>query len=345
MVALVGFFSYAGVSYYAHLAKGGLGLLWGRQSIQKMIEDPRTAPELRARLETAWSARNFASDELLLPENKSYRKYKDLGRPYATWTVVAAPELRLEPVEWCFPVAGCVTYRGYFSPRNAEEFAEGLRAQGYDVDWGGVRAYSSLGWFSDPVLNTFLTLTDYDLAGLIFHELAHQELYVKGDTSFNEAFATTVETEGVRRWLEMQKSPAQMDAYQTSAKREKEFVALARDARHRLTQVYAAEASDEWKRLEKARVLEDVRSEYSELKASWGGQTLYDGWFGEGLNNARLMSVGAYHDYEPALNAILIECESDLSCFYDRAFDLSEMSHQERSEILGELGSVQASTD
>ncbi len=345
ITVLVAFSSCAGVSYYAHIAKGALDLLWGRRSIQKLIDDPESPSELRARLEVASSARNFASEVLLLPENKSYRKYKDLSRAYATWTVVAAPELSLEPVEWCFPVAGCVTYRGYFSPQNAEEFAESLREQGYDVDLGGVRAYSSLGWFADPVLNTFLTLRDYDLAGLIFHELAHQKLYVKGDTAFNEAFATTVESEGIRRWLEMQQSPGLLDEYRVRAKREEEFVALARDARRRLAEVYAAEGSAESKRSEKARVLEHVRSEYLDLKASWGGQALYDGWFDEGLNNARLMSVGVYHDDEPALKALLVGCGMDLSCFYDRALDLSEMTREERSAILGELGSTARSTD
>ncbi len=340
LIAFVALSSCSGVSYYAHIAKGGLDLLWGRRSIDKLVEDPDTPPDLRARLEVALSARNFATDVLELPQNKSYRKYKDLGRRYASWTVVATPELSLDPVEWCFPVAGCVTYRGYFSPERAETFASSLRDQGFDVDVGGVRAYSSLGWFADPVLNTFLVLRDYDLAGLIFHELAHQRAYVKGDTAFNEAFATVVESEGIRRWLEQVGDAAAFELYRASAEREKEFVILARDFQRRLGEVYSADESDDWKRSKKLEIFQDMRSNYSDLKSSWGGLNVYDSWFDKGLNNARLMAIGAYHDHEPALQALLETCRGDLPCFYAKVTELGALTYEERSEELAELGSA-----
>ena len=335
----------AGISYYLHVVKGGLELLRGREPIDKLIAAPDTDPDLRERLGVALDARNFASRELGLPDNKSYRKYKDLGRPYATWTVVAAPELSLRPVEWCFPVAGCVSYRGYFSPERAAEFADDLRHQGYDIDMGGVQAYSSLGWFADPVLNTFLNLRDYDLAGLIFHELAHQKLYTKGDTAFNEAFATVVESEGIRRWLENRGSGEMFDQYRLAAEREREFVALAKTARQRLEKIYASKEVDEVQRSRKAEVLDEVRSEYQVLKQSWGGVSYYDGWFDEGLNNARLLSVGAYHDHEPALRHVLLECERDLECFFAEASRLGELSREERSQILEGLKGEQEQSD
>jgi len=331
--------SRAGLSYYMHLFKGGFELLRGRKAIEKILADPDTEPNLRSRLEVASSAREFASQSLLLPRNKSYRTYKNLGRPFASWAVVAAPELSLQPIEWCFPIAGCVSYRGYFSSQKAEKFSAKLRQRGYDVDVGGVRAYSSLGWFADPVLNTFLSLRDFDLAGLIFHELAHQKLYVKGDTAFNEAFATVVETEGVRRWIEELHDPDLVSQYRSSSRLEREWIAMARQTRTRLEDVYNAAESDDWKREQKAETLEALRQRYLELAAadeSWG---LYEEWFGAGLNNARLLAIAAYHDYEPALLKILAECDGDLSCFYAESAALAEMSQEERSTTLSALTS------
>lgn len=326
--------SQAGLAYYTHVIKGGWELLRGRQSIEKLIADPETPETLRNRLEVALDARNFASDSLLLPDNKSYRKYKDLGRDFTSWTVVAAPELSLSPIEWCFPVAGCVSYRGYFSVQRAEEFAEGLRANGYDVDVGGVRAYSSLGWFADPVLNTFLVLPDFDLAGLIFHELAHQKLYLKGDTPFNEAFATVIENEGMRRWLDRRENRELEAHYRDAVAREERFLDLAGSARSRLEDIYQSAESDATKRKLKAMALQEVRSEYVSLKKLDPDMAIYDRWFGAGLNNARLLSVATYHDFEPGLRRVLARCGYELECFYDHAIALSKMTMDERSKIL-----------
>ncbi|MEJ2084704.1 MAG: aminopeptidase [Acidobacteriota bacterium] len=329
--------SRAGLSYYIHLFKGGFELLQGRKPIEKVLADPETEPQLRSRLEVALSAREFASQTLLLPRNKSYRSYKDVGRPFASWAVVAAPELSLQPIEWCFPIAGCVSYRGYFSSQKAEKFAEKLRRRGYDVDVGGVRAYSSLGWFADPVLNTFLSLRDFDLAGLIFHELAHQKLYVKGDTAFNEAFATTVEIEGVRRWVEERDDPDLVSQYRSSLIRERQWISLARRTRTQLEDVYKAAESDDRKRELKAEILDGLRQQYLELAAADESWVIFDEWFGAGLNNARLLAIAAYHDYEPALQRVLARCDFDLSCFYAESATIAEMSQEERSTTLGSL--------
>ena len=329
--------SRAGLSYYMHLFKGGFELLRGRKPIEKVIADPETEPHLRSRLEVASSAREFASQALLLPRNKSYRSYKNLGRPFASWAVVAAPELSLQPIEWCFPIAGCVSYRGYFSSQKAEKFAARLRQRGYDVDVGGVRAYSSLGWFADPVLNTFLSLRDFDLAGLIFHELAHQKLYVKGDTAFNEAFATVVEAEGVRRWVEERDDPELVSHYRSSSRQERQWISLARRTRTQLEGVYKAAESDDWKREQKAEIFAGLRQRYRELAAADESWVIFEDWFGAGLNNARLLAIAAYHEYEPALQRVLARCDFELRCFYAESAAISEMSQEERSRTLGAL--------
>jgi predicted aminopeptidase len=325
------------LGYYSHSIKGGLGILTRRRSIESLLADAATPPELRARLELVLDIREFAGRELALPLGGSYRSYVDLERPYAVWTVVAAEELSSEPVEWCFLIAGCVSYRGYFSPEKAERFAGKLRRKGLETDVGGAAAFSTLGWFSDPVLSSFVDYPDSELAGLVFHELAHQRLYVKDDTTFNESFATVVELEGVRRWLLQDGREEALAAYRTAKQRQLEIADLVRSYRERLAAVYTEERSEEWKRARKEELFEELRQAYRDLETSWGEPSRYGTWFGDGLNNARLASIGAYYDLVPAFETLLAQADGDLNFLYDEAAVLGKLPKADRREGLREL--------
>ncbi len=326
----------SGLRYYAHLARGGLDLLVKRRPIARVLRDPATPPELRRRLELALRIREFAIADLGLPDNRSYLAYAALGRERAAWNVVAAGELSIEPVTWCFPIAGCVTYRGYFSRRRAERFAARLARKGFDVDVGGVTAFSTLGRLRDPVLDTFVFLPEEDLAGLLFHELAHQRLYVADDTVFNESFATAVEREGVRRWLAAGDDGERVAAYLERLRREDAFAERVLDTRERLAAVYAEPRPDDWKRRRKAEILDDLRASSRSSEALAGSG--HDDWLGPGLNNARLAAFGAYHELVPAFAALLERRGGDLASFYAEVERLAGLSAAARRARLGDLG-------
>ncbi len=324
----------ANFSYYTQVIGGQMDIVAKARPIDEWIKDPATAPETRQKLATVLTLREFATHELGLPDNRSYRGYADLERPFAVWNVFATPELSLQPREWCFVVAGCVSYRGYFTHAKADGFAAELRQQGYDVYVGGVAAYSTLGWFNDPMLNTILKRSETEIAGILFHELAHQKLYVKDDSTFNESFATVVELEGVKRWLQQQGKPEEFHRYQINIKRREEFVALVLGHRERLAKIYAANLSDNEKRSAKARILAELRNDYAELKASWGGYEGYDNWFAQGLNNARLVSVGLYHQHVAAFQKLLAQENRDLKAFYRTVQKLAQRPKSERGTVL-----------
>lgn len=323
------------LGYYAQAAGGGLEIVCKRRPIARLLADPGLEAGLRHQLRSVLEMRQFAVAALSLPDNGSYRSCADLGRPYASWTVVVAPELSLTPHEWCFPVAGCVTYRGYFSRPAAERFAARWAARGYDVDVGGVAAFSTLGWLDDPVLNTFLGLPEADLAGLLFHELAHQVVYVRDDTAFNESFATAVEQAGVERWLASRGRATEIAAYHAGRAREEEVSLLIDGARERLAAVYAAPETDDWKRRRKAEVLAELRAAYLRLAAGWGSAP-HAGWFETGLDNARLASFSAYHELVPGFEALLGREDGDLGRFFERVRRLAELPAESRRRELGE---------
>jgi predicted aminopeptidase len=268
----------AKLGYYTQAIGGQLEILVKRRSIPALLDDPDTAPELKARLSPILEMRAFASEELGLPDNKSYRTYVDLKRPYVVWNVFAAPEFSLEPVDWCFLFAGCISYRGYFSERDAQKFANKLAQDNYDVYVAGISAYSTLGWFHDPMLNTMLRRTEPEIAGLIFHELAHQVVYVRDHTEFNESFALTVELEGIKRWLAAKGSADQFQKYLVRKKRRGEFIQLVMKLRDQLDEIYARETGDDKKRAAKQQAFIGIRQDYRELKKNWGGYTSYDAW-------------------------------------------------------------------
>ena len=322
----------ASAGYYAQSITGHLGLMLRARPIETVLAEPETDPRLAARLRTALDIRDFASGVLGLPANASYRRYAALDRRYVVWNVVAAPELSLAPRHWCFPFAGCLSYRGYFSESDAAAFAAGLASEGWDVTVAGVRAYSTLGWFDDPLSSPMVEQPAYSLAGLVFHELAHQRLYVPGDTEFNESFAVVVERAGIARWIEAaaRAGPGERERYRIAAERRAAFLALVRDARRDLEAVYASSRSDAEKRAAKAESIERLRARYAALRSGWRGGPSYDGWFERGVNNAALALVSTYDRWVPALEALLARSGGDLEVFYRACDALAKLPPAER---------------
>jgi predicted aminopeptidase len=324
--------------YYWQAASGQLELWRKSRPIDDWLADPNADQHLRARLAHVQDIRAFASGNLGLPDNGSYRSYADLGRPYVVWNVFAAPELSLEAKKWCFPVAGCVDYRGYFAEKSARNFADGLKSEGYDTYVGGVPAYSTLGWFDDPVPSTIMVYPDTEVARLIFHELAHQVLYVPGDTAFNESFATAVEQEGVKRWVEAYGSTEMLAQFQRAQARKQQFVALVLEYRSRLEAIYASALGEDEKRAQKAQTFAAMRASYAELKQGWGMPSGYDAWFASPLNNAQIASVASYTEQVPAFQALLARENGDMKRFYVAAEGLARLPKVERDAQLAALG-------
>ncbi len=328
--------SCSSLNYYRQAAQGQLTLLSDARSIDDWLNDNATDAKLRVRLATARQIRTFAVKELGLPDNNSYKNYAALSRPFVLWNVVAAPELSLKPIQWCFPVAGCVTYRGYYSKEDATEYARVLREEGNDVSVGGVPAYSTLGWFNDPLISTFIHYPDAELARLIFHELSHQVVYVAGDSQFNESFASAVEEAGVERWLSGYGNETMRENYLKISARKKQFLALLLGCRDALEKSYTAKASVAEKRAAKARLFQTLQDDYQLLKASWGGYAGYDRFFAEPLSNAHLASIATYNDFIPAFRALLAR-EKTFPRFYAAARALAELERDERHRRLKAL--------
>jgi len=336
--------------YYAQAVHGQCQM-WSRQhSIESLVKDADTPEPLRQRLRLVLDIRAFAEKELHLPADGHYLRYADLGRRFAVWNVYAAPEFSLTAKSWWYPIVGRLEYRGYFSEPEARRYASKLEKRGFDVYVGGVTAYSTLGWFHDPVLNTFILDDDADLAELLFHELAHQRLFVSGDTDFNEAFATAVAQEGLRRWMEARRDPSAMKNYQAGYRRTEQFVRLVSGARDRLKAIYEngepvpperLPESDARKRGAKQLVLEDLRQGYAELKAEWGGLKDYDEWFKQRLNNAQLNTVDTYYHLVPAFRQLLGEHGGNLDSFYQAAATLGKLKDGERQSRLTHLSEAQ----
>jgi len=316
--------------YLLQAAGGELEVLRERVPIARLLADPRTPQELRERLVQVQAARDFAAHELHLPDNRSYRSYADIGREFVVWNVVAAPEFSVEPKRWCFPVAGCVSYRGYFRRARAREFAASLAVRGFDTAIEGVPAYSTLGRFADPVLSSMLRYDDYDLAATIFHELAHQLLYVRDDPEFNEAFATAVEDAGLERWLAHQGQSARMRTFREEQALDARFVSLLRAARGRLMRLYASGQPRDEMRTGKAVIFNHLTSDIRSLENSAGLGPLYDDWIDSGLNNARLAAVATYYDCVPGFMRLLEEQDGDLPRFYGAARELARQTRPER---------------
>ena len=319
--------------YVMQAAGGQLDVMANSRPIEQVLADSGTPAPTRTRLETAVEAREFAVRELGLPDGRSYRSYAELGRPYAVWNVVATPEFSLQPRRWCFPVAGCVAYRGYFAEPPANAFAWKLVAAGDDAIVEGVATYSTLGHLPDPLFSTMLGWSETRLVGTIFHELAHERLYVPGDSAFNEAFANVVEVAGVRKWLLARGRPQDLEAYEASRRRQAEFVKLLLGTRAGLSVLYASDLPPEEMRIAKNREFGRLKFEYAGLRARWGGYGGYDAWFARPLDNARLASVATYHDCVPGLERELAAAGS-LPAFYERAEALAKLEPEARRAAL-----------
>jgi predicted aminopeptidase len=322
------------VGYYSQAVTGHLKLMSARQSIEKLLAADDTDPELRGKLQTLVNARQYAVSALALPENDSYKTYVETGRRAITWNVVATEEFSMSPNTWCFPVAGCVSYRGYFDRHDAEKFAASLADRSYDITIGGASAYSTLGWFDDHVFDPMLRGDDLSYVGTLFHELAHQVLYVKDDSNFNEAFASFVEQVGVRRWLEDQQQAKRIEGYDASLDRAGEFVELLKHTRQALLELYKKPVADAVKRKRKQLVFGAMREEYEILKASWGDYKGYDVWFRRELNNARLVAVATYRRYVPAFHVMYDEVDGDLQRFYTLAEEVSALPADQRRAVM-----------
>ncbi len=325
----------ASVSYYTQLASGQLQLLRAREPVEKVINDSSRDATLREHLAQAQKARAFASEHLHLPDNQSYRLYADIHRPYVVWNVFATQEFSLTPLNHCFPIAGCVAYRGYYSQSAARGEAAIQRLQGMDVSIGGVEAYSTLGWFNDPILNSMMGWGDERLATLIFHELAHQRFYVKDDTEFNESFATFVEQEGTRQWRAFRGLPADTDS---RLKQRDQFIELVLDTRSRLEKLYVQSMPVEQMRERKAAEFEQFRRSYRLMRDSqWSGDKRYDAWVNAPLNNARLLPFGLYDQWVPVFSTLFKKVGGDWLKFYAEVERLGGLPAAERKAALKAL--------
>jgi len=326
-----------GTTYLLQAARGQWQVMSERRPIERVLADAGTAEPLRRQLTEIQQARRFASLELGLPDNRSYTTYADVGRPFVVWNVVATPEFSVQPLQWCFPVAGCVAYRGYFREPAARSFAQQLRASGHDVVLGGVSAYSTLGRFADPVLSSMLRYGDTDVIGTLFHELAHQLVYLPGDSAFNEAFAVTVEQEGLARWLRSRGRAPEFDDYLRQRATQLEFVALTRGARERLAAEFARPGVDDaLRRAAKAHVLAELAESLRALQARLGPKrgAGIGAWVDRGLNNAHLASVATYWDCVPGFERLLAEQGGDLPEFYAAVRQMAKQPSEARRERL-----------
>ncbi len=322
-------------TYYGQLAVGQLELLRLREPITDIIEDPQRDPQLRQRLSLALQARRFASHSLGLPDNDSYRVYADLQRPYVVWNLFVTEAFSVAPLTHCFPIAGCVAYRGYYQPGRARGAAALLQAEGHDTLVAGVQAYSTLGWFDDPLLNSMLHWDDERLAGLIFHELAHQRLYVAGDTAFNESYASFVEREGLRQWRASRGLPP---TNETARRRYAEFSQLMLDTRERLAELYASDLSEAAMRAAKTAEFVRLRQAYRHLRdGAWHGDRRFDRWMAQPLNNASLLPFGLYDRWLPAFSALFERVGGDWDRFHDRVSGLGRLPSDEREQRLRSL--------
>lgn len=330
-LALLSLAGCAAPNYYAQAMHGQLSLMLARRPVNEVLAAPTTSGEVRRALTLARDARDFAHTELGLPDNGSYRSYVDLHRPHVVWNVFVAPPYSFELRPSCFLLVGCLTYRGYFSEAAARRHAEHLRARGDDVFVGGVTAYSSLGWFADPLLSSMLRWDEATLVRTLFHELAHQWLYIPGDTTFNESFAMTVAEAGLVRWWRARHPGAPLPE---DLAHEEAFVALVLEYRDQLSELYASTLPEPVKRRRKNEILAALREDFARRASDWPEMAEYSRWLENDLNNAKLASVAAYHTWVPAFRILLARSDGDLLRFRSAAASLGGLPRAARDKAL-----------
>ncbi len=335
------------VSYYSQAVTGQLSLLAARQDIDKLMNSEESPAshindETKQRLRSVLALRHFARESLALPVGNTFSSYVDLHAQsakdnYVVWNVFAAPALSIEAKSWCYPIAGCAEYRGYFSREKAQAYADRLAKEGFDTYVAGVKAYSTLGWFADPVLSSFLSYSDSALAGLIFHELAHKVMYVSGDTEFNESFATVVEREGVRRWVQMRDAPEQLKEFEQRKQLHQEFVALIAALRERLGTLYESDIPDADKLVQKTALFTDMQSKFAAFAAQHDGAKRYQGWLKQLDSNAKLVPINSYNRWVNALTHLFEQSDGDFALFYSRVESLANQTATDREASLKSL--------
>ena len=332
LIILINLSACGSLSYYFEQSiPGHMSLMLKMKEIDTLILQDDN-PELKKKLITVQNIRDYASNSLLLPENDSYRYYADIERPYVTWNVIASPEFSLKAKTWCYLVIGCASYRGYFNPEDAGQEATKLKNEGLDVSISEATAYSTLGFFTDPVLNTMIKWRDHQLAGIIFHELSHQILYIKDDSAFNEAFATSVQLIGLISWM-IESQPNQLDSYFVSLTRAEQFRRLKSNTRTKLSKLFNSEISTDKMRTQKKQIFDNMEQEYLALKSEWG-RGAYDGWFEKPVNNARLLADATYWEHVPAFLAIYFETNQNWKTFYEKCEEISDLEKTQRDQVL-----------
>lgn len=332
--------SCARVAYYSQSIMGQWEIYAKRRPVNEILLDEKTSKSLHEKLAPVPEIRQFASEQLKLPNNNSYLTYADLMREYVVWNVFATPQLSLEPVQWCFLIVGCLSYQGYFNKETAMRQANTLRKQGYDVFVGGVSAYSTLGWFDDPILNTMLNKDITYLVKVIFHELAHQKVYIKNDTEFNEAFAETIALAGIKKWLLQYHSQDVITEFINEQNYENEFVSLVLKSRDELEKLYNSEVPDQEKHQDKMEILKLMRERYKQMRSNRNDDTTYDTWFNTELNNAKIAAVATYRHLIPNFMHLLEKTGNNFEDFYKLINKLDRCSTNERRSIL-ETGDIQ----
>ncbi len=325
------------LAYYSQAVTGHLKLMNARVDVAKLLESSEVEPQLKAQLRLALRLRAFASERLGLPDNDSYKSFVKTGKKFITWNVVAAEEFSVIAKTWCFPFAGCVNYKGFFKQEGAQKLAAILRDDGFDTSINGATAYSTIGWFDDPLLDTMLRGHELRLAGLIFHELAHQKQYIKGDSDFNEAYASFVEQKGVIAWLSEQDGNELLAEYSRLQARRSEFSQLLLTTREKLQLLYQTELSDSEKRKQKQHLFELLRLDYEVFKSRWQEYTGYDDWFRKDLNNARIVATSTYRRLIPAFEALYKLSESKLDVFFKKTKELAKLKKAAREDFFAQL--------
>lgn len=312
------------VSYYTQSIVGHSSIMLARKPVEKVLVS--ADEDLKQQLETAVEIRRFASEELALPNNKSYTSYVKLKNDTPIWNVIAAEEFSLKGKQWCYPIIGCASYRGYYHREDAEGHAKKLTEQGYEVHLSGATAYSTLGWFDDPLTSAMFKRGDASLAELIFHELAHQQLYVNGDSRFNEAFASAVGEQGAVRWLQMSNRDNLLSEYKQRLLVRNDFIELINNAKLELKSIYSSDKTAAEKRREKSKVFDNMKKQHRALiKDKWNGRTWYTRWFSQPINNARLVAISTYRDLVPDFVRLFEQCDKDFSRFYKRVEEVSKV--------------------
>ena len=328
------------LGYYQQAVSGQLQLIVNRRDLDTVLSDPAVRPVVKQKILLARQVSQFAERELGLPVEDSFSTYVDVGSPYVVWSVFAAAEFSLDLQKFCYPIAGCVSYKGYFSPDSAAQFSQSLAAQGLDVFYGGVAAYSTLGWFADPLLNTFIERDDTRLAGLLFHELAHKAVYIPGDTRFNESFATAVERAALLRWLQLQQQSKAFEDYLVLEQQRAQVLTLISSAKVDLAAIYASTATDAVKREGKAEVFEVMRARYKELAAAGQVGGVFSEWMASEINNAGIGALADYNDWVASFEVWLANLDGNLPAFYREVQQLATLDRLERDAFLNQLAAT-----